>query len=55
MPPSKNFDQIVGYLNNVFVTEEYATGSNPATVVSTLETSDGWKEENGRTIFRVSA
>lgn len=54
-PPSKNFDQIVGYLNNVFVTEEYATGSNPATVVSTLETSDGWKEENGRTIFRVSA
>jgi hypothetical protein len=40
--PSKNFDQIAGYLNDIFVTDEYATSSNPATVISTLESSDGW-------------
>lgn len=53
--PSKNFDQIEGYLNDIFVTDEYATGSNPATVISDLESSDGWQEEDGRTIFKVSA
>lgn len=53
--PSKNFDQIGGYLNDIFVTEEYSTPSNPATVISNLEPSDGWLEEDGRTIFKVSA
>ena len=53
--PSKNFDQINGYLNNIFVTDDYATSSNPSTVISTLESSDGWQEEDGRTIFKVSA
>lgn len=53
--PSKNFDQIEGYLNDIFVTEDYASVSNPATVISTLESSDGWKEEDGRTIFKISA
>lgn len=53
--PSKNFDQIGGYLNDVFVTDDYATPSNPATIISDLESSDGWKEEDGRTIFKISA
>lgn len=53
--PSRNFDQIGGYLNNIFVTDAYATPSNPATVISNIESSDGWQEEDGRTIFKVSA
>lgn len=53
--PNFNYDQIGGYLNNVFVTSEYASASQPATVIDTLETSDGWYEEGGRTIFKVSA
>lgn len=53
--PSKNFDQIEGYLNDIFITEDYATPSKPATVISTLESSDGWQEEDGRTIFKISA
>lgn len=53
--PYKNFDQISGYLNDIFVTDEYATPQKPSTVISNLETSDGWKEDNGRTIFKVSA
>ena len=53
--PSKNFDQIGGYLNDIFVTDDYATSSNPATVISNLETSDGWQEDDGRTVFKVSA
>ena len=53
--PNFNYDQIGGYLNNVFVTSEYATASQPATVVDTLESSDGWYEEGGRTIFKISA
>lgn len=53
--PSKNFDQIQGYLNDIFVTDDYATNAHPATVASTIESSDGWHEEDGRTIFKVSA
>lgn len=53
--PFKNFDQINGYLNNIFVTEDYATPSNQSTIISTLESSDGWQEDNGRTVFKVSA
>ena len=53
--PSHNFDQIVGYLNNVFITDTYATASNPANIISALEASDGWNESEGRTYFKVSA
>lgn len=53
--PSRNFDQIGGYLNNIFVTDAYASPSNPATVISNIESSDGWQEEDGRTIFKASA
>lgn len=50
---SLTFDQIKGCLNNVFKTKEYypnAYNVNPA-----LEVSDGWVEEGGRNIFRVSS
>ena len=53
--PAYNFDQIGGYLNNVFVTSAYATGGNVANVSDNLEASDGWHESNGRTYFKVSA
>ena len=53
--PNYNYDQIGGYLNNIFVTPEYASASQPATIIDTLESSDGWYEEGGRTIFKVSA
>jgi hypothetical protein len=53
--PTYNFDQIQGYMNNVFVTDNYASVNNPANVISNLESSDGWKEEDGRAIFKVSA
>lgn len=49
--PNYNFDQIGGYLNNIFITDIYAAPQNPATVISTLESSDGWQEEDGRTIL----
>ena len=51
--PAYNFDQIGGYLNNVFVTSAYASGN--ANVSDQLEASDGWQESNGRTYFKVSA
>ena len=50
---SLTFDQIKGCVNNVFRTKEYFPSSyniNPA-----LEVSDGWIEEGGRNIFRISA
>lgn len=53
--PNLNYDQIVGYSNNVFVTKEYATNSVSANVSEDLESSDGWAEESGRTFFKVSA
>lgn len=53
--PNLNYDQIVGYSNNVFVTKEYATNSIPANITEDLESSDGWAEENGRSFFKISA
>ena len=53
--PSLNFDQSTGRSNNVIVTPDYAANGLVANVSSTLETSDGWKEEDGRTLFRMSA
>lgn len=50
-----NFDQISGYINNVFVTDQYATATTPANIASTLESSDGWMENEGRAYFKVSA
>lgn len=50
-----NFDQIGGYINNVFVTKEYATASTPANISDALESSDGWQENEGRAYFKVSA
>lgn len=54
-PPNLNYDQIVGYSNNVFVTEAYATETTPANISTDLESSDGWNEESGRSFFKVSA
>lgn len=53
--PNYNFDQIHGYINNVFITEEYANDVTPATVIPDLESSDGWSEDEGRAVFKVSA
>ena len=53
--PNYNFDQIHGYVNNVFVTDEYASDTLQATVISDLEPSDGWSEDEGRVLFKVSA
>ena len=50
-----NFDQIGGYINNVFVTKQYASASTPANISDTLESSDGWQENEGRAYFKVSA
>lgn len=54
-PAKFNFDQIGGYINNVFVTDAYATASQPANIRSTIEPSDGWHENEGRSYFKVSA
>ena len=50
---SLSFDQIKGCLNNVFKTKEYYP--NAYNVNTELEISDGWIEEGGRNIFRVTA
>lgn len=51
--PDFNFDQITGASNNVFITKDYdATNYN---ISDTLEPSNGWYEEGGRTLFRVTA
>lgn len=54
-PTKFNFDQIGGYINNIFVTDDYASNSQPATIKSTIESSDGWYENEGRSYFKVSA
>jgi len=54
-PTKFNFDQIGGYINNIFVTDDYATASQPATIKSNIEPSDGWYENEGRSYFKVSA
>lgn len=53
--PDFNFDQITGASNNVFITNDYASESTPANISDTLEPSNGWYEENGRTLFRITA
>jgi len=51
-----SFDQLTAYLNDVFVTKEYASIVNKdVTVSNTLESSDGWKEDKGVVYFKVSA
>lgn len=51
-----SFDQLTAYLNDVFVTKEYASIVNKnVTVSDTLESSDGWKEDKGVVYFKVSA
>lgn len=51
-----SFDQINGYLNNVFITQEYSEAiGKPANISSTLESSDGWKEDKGVIYFKASA
>jgi hypothetical protein len=41
-PISYNFDQITGQANNLFITE--LQSPTRATLISDLESSDGWKE-----------
>lgn len=52
---SLNFDQITGQVNNVFVTSAYASDPKDVTVSDSIESSDGWYDNNGRTYFKVSA
>jgi hypothetical protein len=52
--PEFNFDQITGAMNNVFITKDYASGGE-YNISDTLEPSNGWYEENGRTLFRITA
>ena len=54
-PFNYNFDQIGGYINNVFVTDQYASAQTPANITPALESSDGWQENEGRAYFKVSA
>ena len=53
--PSLNFDQSTGRSNNVIITADYADNGLVSNVNPNLEISDGWKEENDRTLFRASA
>lgn len=54
-PPLYNFDQIGGYVNNLFITKEYAAEiGQAANVVEDIEVSDGWQEEEGRVYFKAS-
>ena len=54
-PPLYNFDQIGGYVNNLFITKEYASEiGQPANIVDDIEVSDGWQEEEGRVYFKAS-
>lgn len=54
-PTNYNFDQMTGYINNVFVTKNYETATTPQNISDTLESSDGWHENEGRAYFKVSA
>lgn len=49
---SKNFDQIVGQANEVFITHNQS--SEKATLIQDLETSDGWYESQGLTYLKLS-
>ena len=46
---------MTGYINNVFVTKNYETATTPQNISDTLESSDGWHENEGRAYFKVSA
>ena len=48
---SKNYDQITGQINNLFSTD---LQSKDATLISDLESSDGWKERDGITYLKLS-
>ena len=48
---SKNYDQITGQINNLFSTD---LQSSNATLISDLESSDGWKERDGITYLKLS-
>ena len=48
---SKNYDQITGQINNLFSTD---LQSKNATLISDLESSDGWKERDGITYLKLS-
>ena len=50
-----NFDQSTGQNNGLFVTAAYANASKPQTIADNIEISDGWKENDGRVVFSVSA
>lgn len=54
-PTGYNFDQITGYINNVFVTKQYSNSPELVNISESLESSDGWKENEGRVYFKVSA
>ena len=47
----KNYDQITGQINNLFSTD---LQSSEATLISDLESSDGWKERDGITYLKLS-
>lgn len=51
-PISYNFDQITGQANNLFITETQS--SSKATLIADLESSDGWKEQDGLTYLKLS-
>ena len=48
---SKNYDQITGQINNLFSTD---LQQENATLISDLESSDGWKEKDGITYLKLS-
>jgi hypothetical protein len=48
---SKNYDPITGQINNLFSTD---LQSSNATLISDLESSDGWKEKDGITYLKLS-
>jgi hypothetical protein len=52
-PPKYSFDQIVGASNNIFVTKDYDPVNY--TISEDIEPSNGWFEEGGRTLLRLTS
>lgn len=51
-----SFDQIKGYINDVFITPEYSESiGKPSNISPTIEVTDGWREENGVISFKTTA
>ena len=51
-----SFDQLNGYVNDVFITDEYSAAvGKPSNISPSLEVSDGWYENKGVVYFKVSA